>query len=93
MKNKHLGSNFDNFLEEEGIRADTEAAAIKRVIAYQIGLEMKRANLSKSALAEKMNTSRSALNRLLDPTNVSVTLQTLERAALAVGKNLRIELT
>ncbi|MBI5970514.1 MAG: XRE family transcriptional regulator [Deltaproteobacteria bacterium] len=92
MKNKHLGSNFDAFLEEEGLRADTEAAAIKRIIAYQIGLEMKRAKLSKSALAEKMNTSRSALDRLLDPTNVSVTLQTLERAALAVGKNLKIEL-
>ena len=92
MKNKHLGSNFDEFLEEEGLRADTEAAAIKRVIAYRIEMEMKRANLSKSALAEKMHTSRSALDRLLDPSNVSVTLQTLERAALALGKNLKIEL-
>ncbi len=92
MKNRHLGSSFDNFLEEEGIRAGTETAAIKRVIAYQIELEMKRANLSKSALAERMNTSRSALNRLLDPTNVSVTLQTLEKAAHAVGKHLKIEL-
>jgi len=55
-------------------------------------MEMKRANLSKSALAEKMHTSRSALDRLLDPSNVSVTLQTLERAALALGKNLKIEL-
>ncbi len=92
MKNKHLGSGFDDFLEEEGLRAETEAAAIKRVIAYRIEMEMKRANLSKSALAEKMNTSRSALDRLLDPSNVSVTLQTLERAALALGKNLKIEL-
>ena len=92
MKNKYLGSGFDDFLEEEGIRADTEAAAIKRVVAYQIEMEMKRANLSKSALAERMHTSRSALDRLLDPSNVSVTLQTLERAALALGKNLKIEL-
>jgi hypothetical protein len=92
MKNKHLGSSFDNFLEEEGLRADTEAAAIKRVIAYQIEMEMKRTNLSKSALAERMHTSRSALDRLLDPANVSVTLQTLERVALALGKNLKIEM-
>ncbi|MBI5096340.1 MAG: XRE family transcriptional regulator [Nitrospirae bacterium] len=92
MKNRHLGSSFDNFLEEEGLRADTEAAAIKRVLAYQIEVEMKRANLSKSALAERMHTSRSALDRLLDPANVSVTLQTLERVALALGKNLKIEM-
>ena len=92
MKNKHLGSSFDTFLEEEGLRADTEAAAIKRVLAYQIEMEMKRAELSKSAMAERMHTSRSALDRLLDPANVSVTLQTLERAALALGRNLKIEM-
>ncbi|MBI5236752.1 MAG: XRE family transcriptional regulator [Deltaproteobacteria bacterium] len=92
MKNKHSGSGFDDFLEEEGLRAQTEAVAIKRVIAYRIEMEMKRTHLSKSALAEKMRTSRSALDRLLDPSNVSVTLQTLERAALALGKNLKIEL-
>ena len=92
MKNKHLGSNFDDFLEEEGLRAETEAAAIKRVVAYQIEMEMKRAKLTKSAMAEKMRTSRSALDRLLDPANVSITLQTLERAALALGKNLKIKL-
>lgn len=92
MKNKHLGSSFDDFLEEEGLRAETEAAAIKRVIAYQIEMEMKRAKLTKSAMAEKMRTSRSALDRLLDPANVSITLQTLERAALALGKNLKIKL-
>ncbi len=92
MKNKHLGSNFDDFLEEEGLRAETEATAIKRVIAYQIEMEMKRAKLTKSAMAEKMRTSRSALDRLLDPANASITLQTLERAALALGKNLKIKL-
>lgn len=92
MKNAHLGTSFDNFLEEEGLRADAEVVAIKRVIAYRIEMEMKRAKLSKSAMAEKMHTSRSALDRLLDPANVSVTLQTLERAALALGKSLKIEL-
>ena len=92
MKNEHLGSSFDDFLEEEGIRAEVEAVAIKRVIAYQIEIEMKQANLSKTAMAAKMHTSRMALDRLLDPANVSVTLQTLERAALALGKSLKIEL-
>ena len=92
MKNKHLGSSFDDFLEEEGLRAKTEAAAIKRVIAYQIEMEMKRAKLTKSAMAEKMHPSRSALDRLLDPANVSITLQTLERAALALGKTLKVKL-
>ena len=92
MKNEHLGSSFDDFLEEEGLRADVEATAIKRVIAYQIEVEMKQANLSKSAMATKMCPSRTALDRLLDPSNVSVTLQTLERAALALGKSLKIEL-
>jgi len=92
MKNKHLGSSFDTFLEEEGLRADTEAAAIKRVVAYQLEMEMKRAKLSKSAIAKRMHTSRSALDRLLDPANVSITLQTLERAALVLGKNLKIEM-
>ena len=92
MKNKHLGSGFDDFLEEDGLRAETEATAIKRVIAYQIEMEMKRAKLTKSAMAEKMRTSRSALDRLLDPANASITLQTLERAALALGKNLKIKL-
>jgi antitoxin HicB len=93
MKNSHLGSSFDDFLVEDGILADAEVAAIKRVIAYQIEMEMKRAKLSKSAMAEKMRTSRTALDRLLDPANVSVTLQTLEKAALALGKSLKIELT
>lgn len=92
MKNKYLGSNFDDFLEEEGTLAETEAVAVKRVIAFQIEELMKKKQLSKTVLAEKMHTSRSALNRLLDPTNVSITLQTLESAALALGKRLKIKL-
>jgi len=92
MRNPHIGTNFDDFLDEEDLRVDAEATAIKRVIAYQIELGMNQANLSKTAMAEKMQTSRTALDRLLDPANASVTLQTLERAALALGKTLKIEL-
>ena len=92
MANKHIGSDFDDFLREEGILAEVEATAMKRVIAFQIDQEMKRHNMTKTEMAKKMQTSRASLNRLLDPDNTSVTLQTLERAALAVDKKLKIEL-
>jgi len=92
MTLKHLGSNFDNFLREEGILEDVQAIAAKRVIAFQIAQEMKRRRVSKTALAQQMNTSRAALDRLLDPSNTSVTLQTLERAAHALGKRLVVAL-
>ena len=92
MANKHIGSDFDDFLREEGILAEVEATAMKRVIAFQIDQEMKRRNMTKTEMATKMKTSRASLNRLLDPDNSSVTLQTLERAALAVDKKLKIEL-
>lgn len=91
-KNKHIGSSFDDFLEEEGVLAETEAIAVKRVIAYQLEQEMKINNLSKAALARRMNTSRAALDRLLDPENPSVTLLTLENAALALNKTLAIQM-
>ncbi|MBL6982466.1 MAG: XRE family transcriptional regulator [Anaerolineales bacterium] len=91
MDEKHLGSNFDDFLNEEGILAETEAVAIKRVIAYQVAQLMEDQNLTKTEMAERMKTSRAALNRLLDPANKSVTLQTLESAALALEKRLRVE--
>lgn len=91
MKVEHLGSNFDDFLMEEGLLAEVEAVAIKRVIAYQLAELMKEKNLTKTAMAERMETSRAALERLLDPANESVTLQTLERAAMALGKRLKIE--
>ena len=94
MKNNpHTGSSFDDFLEEEGILAETEAIAIKRVIAFQLEKEMKDKDLSKAALARRMNTSRTALNRLLDPENPSVTLLTLENAARALNKTLAIQMT
>lgn len=91
IMNRHIGSDFDEFLREEGILAEVESAAWKRVLAFQIQQEMARNQLTKSEMATKMQTSRAAVNRLLDPNNASVTLQTLERAALAIGKRLKIE--
>lgn len=92
MNEQYIGSDFDDFLAEEGLLAEAEAAAIKRVIAYQLAQVMKEQNLSKAALARRMKTSRAALNRLLDPANPSVTLQTLERAASVLGKRVQISL-
>jgi predicted XRE-type DNA-binding protein len=93
VANKHIGGDFDDFLRDEGLLEDAEAVATKRVIAYQIAQEMQSADISQSELARRMKTSRSAVERLLDPTNPSVTLVTLERAATAVGKRLKIQLT
>lgn len=93
MHNTRMGGDFDDFLRGEGILEEAEAVAAKRVIAHQIAQEMQRARISRSELARRMKTSRSAVERLLDPDNQSVTLLTLERAAHAVGKRLRIQLT
>ena len=90
--NPHLGSSFDSFLEQEGILEDVTARALKRVIARQLDALMKDQGISKTSLAERMRTSRSALDRLLDPENNSVTLDTLVRAAHAVGRRLNVEL-
>jgi antitoxin HicB len=89
---KHVGSTLDDFLDEEGLLAEAEAVAVKRVIAYQLGEMMKEQGLSKTALAGRMKTSRASLERLLDPENASVTLLTLERAARALGMRVKIEL-
>jgi antitoxin HicB len=93
MDKKHIGGDFDEFLEDEGILEQAEAVAAKRVIAFQIAQEMERAHISKSELARRMKTSRPAVERLLDPANPSVTLSTLERAAGAIGRRLKVELT
>jgi predicted XRE-type DNA-binding protein len=93
MDNKHIGSNFDDFLAEEALLEDATATAMKRVIAWQIEQEMKVQKLSKTAMATKMHTSRAALNRLLDATDTSLTLTTLASAAAALGKRVRVELT
>ncbi len=92
MSDQYIGSNFDDFLEEEGILTETEAVAVKRVIAFQVELMMKEQKLSKTEMSRRMNTSRAALDRLLDPANRSVTLQTLDNAARALGKRLQISL-
>jgi antitoxin HicB len=90
-KNPHIGGDLDDYLREEGLLADAQAVAIKRVLAHQLTTMMKKQEITKSELARRMRTSRSALDRLLDPQNPSVTLQTLERAAQALGKKLRVE--
>ena len=92
MSVKHIGSNFDDFLEEEGILAKTEAVAVKRVIAFQVEQMMKEQNLSKTEMSRRMKTSRAALDRLLDPANQAVTLLTLDRAARALGRRLQISI-
>src|SRR5260370_31351296 len=84
----HSGSTFDSFLEEEGIRGEVEAVAIKRVLAWQPSQVMKEQQKTKQAMARQLRTSRSQLDRLLDPQNVSVTLDTMSRAAKALGKRL-----
>ncbi len=91
-KHPHIGSSFDDFLAEEGMLERVNARALKRVIAWQLSQAMEAKELTKTEMAERMGTSRTSLDRLLDSSNASVTLLTLERAASAVGKRLRIEL-
>ena len=86
----HNGSSFDSFLEEEGIREEVEAVAIKRVLAWQLEQAMQEQQKTKQAMAKELHTSRSQLDRLLDPRNVSVTLDTITRAARALGKRVII---
>jgi hypothetical protein len=88
----HSGSTFASFLEEEGLREEVEAAAIKEVIAWQLSETMKAQRITKKAMAERMGTSRSQLDRLLDPGNPNVHLTTIARAAKVVGKKIRIEM-
>lgn len=88
----NVGSSFDDFLEDEGLLAEVSAIALKRVLAWQISQRMEERGLSKSEMAEAMQTSRSSLDRLLDPENISITLKTMDRAAAVLGKRLQIEL-
>ena len=92
MKKKNIGSTFDSFLREEGIYEEVASAAIKRVLARQLKAAMKEKNVTRSEMARQMHTSRAALNRLLDPENASVTLNTLFKAATVVGREIRLEL-
>ena len=92
MKNKALGSSFDDFLTEEGLADEVESGAIKKIIAYQLQETIKKERLSKTALAARLETSRAAVDRLLDPENESITLLSLKKAANVLGKKLRFEL-
>ncbi len=92
MNPKHLGSSFDDFLKEDNLLDTAEIVAIQRVLAFQLDQMMQSAQISKATLAERMRVSPATLKRLLNPNGGAVTLQTIERAALALGKQLRIEL-
>lgn len=91
-KNPQIGGLFEDWLKEEGIHEEVSNASVKRVLAWQLAQAMKDQNLSKSAMAKRMATSRPQLDRLLDPDNGSVTLDTLNKAAAAVGRKVRLEL-
>ena len=93
MSKKHIGGDFEEFLHEEGRLDESTAIALKRVIAWQLEQAIKSQHLTKNAVAKRMKTSRAQLDRLLDPTNPCVTLETIARAASAVGREIKIALT
>lgn len=88
--NSTIGSSFDDFLEEEGIASEVEAGAVKKIISCQLQNALDKENMTKTDLAKKLDTSRAAVNRLLDPENYSVTLNTLVKAANVLGKHVSI---
>lgn len=90
--NPHRGSTLDGFLEEEGVLAEFQARAIKEVIAWQLAEAMREKKLSKSRLAMLMKTSRTQVDRMLDPANGNVTIETLQRAAAVVGRRVELQL-
>ncbi|MDR3248342.1 MAG: helix-turn-helix domain-containing protein [Treponema sp.] len=92
MQNKAIGSLFDDFLTEEGLSEEVEAGAVKKLIAGQLLETIQKEHISKTELAERLETSRAAVDRLLNPDNESVTLLTLKRAAAVLGKKLKLEL-
>lgn len=91
-RNVHVGSDFDDFLKEEGLYDEAQAVAVKRVLAFQLEQDMKKARLTKTAMARRMGTTRAQLDRLLNPENSSTTLATLVKAAGALGKRVKISL-
>lgn len=92
LDNPHRGSDFNDFLREEGIYEEVHAAAAKRVLAWQIEQALEVQHLTKTELAARMKTSRAAVDRLLNPDNPSINLKTMERAANALGKRISIQL-
>jgi len=91
MSKRHLGSSIDDFLKEEGIFEEAQAQAVKEVVAWQLGEAMKKKKISKARMAALLKTSRSQVDRLLDPKN-DITLSSLQRAAAMVGRRVLIEL-
>lgn len=91
MTNKHKGSSFDNFLAEEDLLENAEATAIKRIIAFELKKNMSKTHISKTEMAKKMHTSRSALDRLLDPSSTAISLNTLIKVAHVLGKKLQVK--
>ena len=91
-KDKHIGSTFESWLDEMGLREEVTAAAVKAVIAHQLAEEMKKQHITKKRMAELMNTSRAQIDRLLDPDNGSATIDSLQRAARIVGRDLSLQL-
>ena len=91
-KNPHIGSTLEDFLKEEGIYEGATNYAIKRVLAWQVEKAMQDQGITKVEMARRMGTSRAHLNRLLDPENDKVQLDTVQRAAAAVGRKIRMEL-
>ena len=88
----HSGSAFDSFLEEEGVLAETEAVALKRVIAWHIEQAMAAKKITKNVMAKRLSTSRTQIDRLLDPSHVGVSIETIARAAKAVGKRVTFQI-
>jgi predicted XRE-type DNA-binding protein len=91
-KNKHRGTDFRDFLAEEGILEEVEGRALKRAVAMQLARLIEQQSLSKSDMALRMKTSRAAVDRMLDGSNPSMTLATLEKAARALGRRIKLEL-
>lgn len=87
-----IGSSFDDFLAQEDLLAEANAVAIKRVLAFKLQQEMDKKGITKSEMAKRMHISRAALSRFLDPENISITLATMEKAAIAMGKKLEVKL-
>jgi antitoxin HicB len=92
VNEKHIGSNFDEFLQEKGILEECEAVAIKRVLAYALQEKIKREKISLDNLAKELKTSRAAVNRILNPNNTSITLKTVEKVTKFLNKRLIISL-
>ena len=91
MSKQHMGSSIDDFLKEEGIFEEAQVQAVKEVVAWQLAEAMKKKNISKNKMATLLKTSRTQVDRILDPKN-DITLGSLQRAAAMVGRRLTISL-